>query len=187
MEEEIDFILDSAKESMQASIDHLNKELTKIRAGKANPSMLDGIMIEYYGANTPLSQVANIGTLDARTLTIQPWEKATLEPIERAIINSNLGLNPQNNGEMILINIPQLTEERRKELVKQTKSEGEHAKVSIRNARKDANDEVKKLEKEGLSEDQAKGIEEEIQELTNNFSAKVDQVLELKEADIMKV
>ena len=128
MEEEIDLILESAKESMDKAIDHLEKELTKIRAGKANPSMLDGILVEYYGSNTPLQQVANIGTLDARTLTVQPWEKATLEPIERAIINSNLGLNPQNNGEMILINIPQLTEERRKDLVKQAKAEAEHAK-----------------------------------------------------------
>tara|TARA_B100000965_G_scaffold400484_2_gene422468 strand:+ start:218 stop:781 length:564 start_codon:yes stop_codon:yes gene_type:complete len=187
MEEEIDIILEAAEESMQAAIDHLNKELTKIRAGRANPSMLDGVMVEYYGANTPISQVANLSTMDARTITVQPWEKSTLEPIERAIINSNLGLNPQNNGEMILINIPQLTEERRRDLVKQTKSEGEHAKVSIRNARKDANDEVKKLEKDGLSEDQAKGIEEEIQELTNKYSAKVDHVLEVKEADIMKV
>ena len=187
MEEEIDIILEAAEESMQAAIDHLNKELTKIRAGRANPSMLDGVMVEYYGANTPISQVANLSTMDARTITVQPWEKSTLEPIERAIINSNLGLNPQNNGEMILINIPQLTEERRRDLVKQTKSEGEHAKVSIRNARKDANDEVKKLEKDGLSEDQAKGIEEEIQELTNKYTAKVDHVLEVKEADIMKV
>ncbi|MAC93964.1 MAG: ribosome recycling factor [Flavobacteriales bacterium] len=187
MEEEIDLILESAKESMDKAIDHLEKELTKIRAGKANPSMLDGILVEYYGSNTPLQQVANIGTLDARTLTVQPWEKATLEPIERAIINSNLGLNPQNNGEMILINIPQLTEERRKDLVKQAKAEAEHAKVSIRNARKEANDEVKKLQKDGLAEDQAKGIEEEIQELTDKYVAKVDHILELKEVDIMKV
>lgn len=187
MEEEIDLILESAKESMDKAIEHLEKELTKIRAGKANPSMLDGILVEYYGSNTPLQQVANIGTLDARTLTVQPWEKATLEPIERAIINSNLGLNPQNNGEMILINIPQLTEERRKDLVKQAKAEAEHAKVSIRNARKEANDEVKKLQKDGLAEDQAKGIEEEIQELTDKYVAKVDHILELKEVDIMKV
>lgn len=187
MEEEIDLILDSAKELMDKAIDHLEKELTKIRAGKANPSMLDGIMVDYYGSQTPLQQVANVGTLDARTLTIQPWEKATLEPIERAIINSNLGLNPQNNGEMILINIPQLTEERRKDLVKQTKAEAEHAKVSIRNARKEANDEVKQLQKDGLAEDQAKSVEDEIQELTNKYTAKVDHVLELKEKDIMKV
>jgi ribosome recycling factor len=187
MEEELDLILETSKESMQKALDHLDKELTKIRAGKANPSMLDGIMIEYYGANTPLSQVANVGTLDARTITIQPWEKSTLEPIERAIINSNLGLNPQNNGEMILINIPQLTEERRKELVKQTKAEGEHAKVSIRNARKDANDEVKSLQKDGLAEDQAKAVEDEIQALTDKYTAKVDSILDAKEADIMKV
>ena len=187
MEEEIDLILESAKESMDKAIEHLEKELTKIRAGKANPSMLDGILVEYYGSNTPLQQVANIGTLDARTLTVQPWEKATLEPIERAIINSNLGLNPQNNGEMILINIPQLTEERRKDLVKQAKAEAEHAKVSVRNARKEANDEVKKLQKDGLAEDQAKGVEEKIQELTDKYGAKVDHILELKEVDIMKV
>jgi ribosome recycling factor len=187
MEEEIELILDSAKELMEKAIDHLEKELTKIRAGKANPSMLDGIMVDYYGSQTPLQQVANVGTLDARTLTIQPWEKATLEPIERAIINSNLGLNPQNNGEMILINIPQLTEERRKDLVKQTKAEAEHGKVSIRNARKEANDEVKQLQKDGLAEDQAKGVEDEIQELTDKYTAKVEHVLELKEKDIMKV
>ena len=187
MEDEIDLILESAKESMNKAIEHLEKELTKIRAGKANPSMLDGVLVEYYGGQTPLQQVANVGTLDARTLTVQPWEKATLEPIERAIINSNLGLNPQNNGEMILINIPQLTEERRRDLVKQAKAEAEHAKVSIRNARKEANDEVKTLQKEGMAEDQAKGLEEEVQELTDKYVTKVDHILELKEKDIMKV
>ena len=187
MEEEIDFILDSLKESMQKSIEHLEKELMKIRAGKANPSMVSSVMVDYYGSMTPLPQIANVGTMDARTLTIQPWEKSSLEPIERAIINSNLGLNPQNNGDMILINIPQLTEERRRDLVKQAKAEAEHAKVGIRNARKEGNDEVKRLEKDGLSEDLAKGVEETIQELTNEFGLKVDKILVAKEVDIMKV
>lgn len=187
MEEEIEFILDSAKESMNKAIEHLEKNLTKIRAGKASPSMLDTVFVDYYGSQSPLNQVANVGTLDARTLTVQPWEKAMLEPIERAIINSNLGLNPQNNGEMIMINVPQLTEERRRDLVKQAKSEVEDSKVSIRNARKDANDEVKKLEKDGLSEDRAKDLESEVQDLTNAYSAKADKILGAKEADIMKV
>lgn len=187
MEEEIEFILDSAKEAMAKAISHLEKNLTKIRAGKANPSMLDTVFVEYYGSQTPLNQVANVGTMDARTITIQAWEKAMLEPIERAIINSNLGLNPQNNGEMILINVPQLTEERRRDLVKQAKAEVEDAKVSIRNARREANDEVKKLEKDGLSEDRSKDLEAEVQELTDSFSGKADRILEAKEADIMKV
>jgi len=187
MEEDIELILDTTKESMESSLDHLNKELTKIRAGKANPSMLDGIMIDYYGAQTPLAQVANVGTLDARTITVQPWEKATLEPIERAIINSNLGLNPQNNGEMIIINIPQLTEERRLALVKQAKAAVEDARVGIRNARREANDEVKSLQKDGLSEDRSKSVEEEIQKFTDDFNAKADRILDAKEADIMKV
>jgi len=187
MEEEIDFILDTAEESMQKSIEHLEKELTKIRAGKANPTMVSSVMVDYYGSQTPLAQVANVGTMDARTLTIQPWEKASLEPIERAIINANLGLNPQNNGDMILINIPQLTEERRKTLVKQAKAEAEDAKVGIRNARKDANDEVKKLQKDGLSEDDSKAVETSIQELTDKYALQVDQIIEAKEADIMKV
>ncbi|MAY84281.1 MAG: ribosome recycling factor [Flavobacteriales bacterium] len=187
MEEEIEIILESADESMKSAITHFEKELTKIRAGKANPNMLDSVYVEYYGAQTPLGQVANVGTLDARTLTIDPWEKSTLEPIERAIINSNLGLNPQNNGEMIIINIPQLTEERRKDLVRQAKAEAEDARVSIRNARKDANDEVKGLEKEGLSEDQAKGVVESIQDLTDKHSGRVDAILAAKEEDIMKV
>jgi len=187
MEEEIEFILDSTKEAMQKSILHLEKELIKIRAGKASPAMISSVMVDYYGSQTPLPQVANVGTMDARTLTIQPWEKQMMEPIERAIINSNLGLNPQNNGEMILINVPQLTEERRRNLVKQAKAEAEDAKIGIRNTRKDGNDEVKNLEKEGLSEDQVKRVEDAIQELTNSFSLKVDKILEAKEIDIMKV
>jgi len=187
MEEEIDLIIETTKESMENSIAHLEKELSKIRAGKATPSMLDGVMVDYYGAQTPLAQVANVGTLDARTITIQPWEKSTLEPIERSIINSNLGLNPQNNGEMIIINIPQLTEERRRDLVKQAKAAVEDARVGVRNARKEANDEVKQLQKDGLSEDRAKGVEDEIQELTNSSNARADRILAAKEEDIMKV
>ncbi len=187
MEEEIEFIIDSCQELMAKAISHLEKNLTKIRAGKANPSMLDTVYVDYYGTQTPLSQVANIGTMDARTLTIQPWEKAMLEPIERSIINSNLGLNPQNNGEMIMINVPQLTEERRRDLVKQAKAEVEDAKVGIRNARKDANDEIKKLEKDGLSEDRSKDLSAEVQKHTDNFSGRADTILAAKEADIMKV
>lgn len=187
MEEEIEIIMDSAEESMQSAITHLEKNLTKIRAGKANPNMLDTVYVDYYGSPTPLVQVANVTTLDARTLTVNPWEKTSLEPIERAIINSNLGLNPQNNGELIIISVPQLTEERRRDLVKQAKAEAEDAKVSIRNARKDANDEVKSLEKDGMSEDQAKGLEADIQELTNKYTGRVDAILNAKEEDIMKV
>lgn len=187
MTEEIEMIIDMAKDAMNSSIDHLKSELTKIRAGKAHPSMLDSVKINYYESLTPLGQVANINTLDARTITIQPWEKQMLEEIERAIINSNLGLNPQNNGESILINVPQLTEERRKSLVKQAKAAGEHAKVGIRNARKDANDEIKKLQKDGLGEDIAKSSENDVQELTNSFSNKSDELVALKEKDIMTI
>src|SRR5690606_31449841 len=151
-------------------IKHLNVELLKIRAGKATTSMVDGVFVDYYGTNSPLNQVSNINTPDPRTITIQPWEKAMLEVIERAIINANLGLNPQNNGDMIIINVPPLTEERRKTLVKQAKGEVENAKISIRNARKDANDEIKKLLKEHLAEDQAKELEDEIQKLTDSYT-----------------
>jgi len=146
MTEEVQFSIDAATERMDKAISHLESELASLRAGKANPKMLDSVMIDYYGSQTPISQVANIGTPDAKTIAIQPWEKTMIEPIERAIINSNLGFNPQNNGEMIRINIPALTEERRITLVKQVSAEGENAKVSIRSARKDANEEIKKLE-----------------------------------------
>lgn len=185
MEEEIEFILDSAKESMHSSLEHLEKELRKIRAGKASPAMVEGVMVDYYGALSPLNQVANVGTLDGRTISIQPWEKNMMEPIERAIINSNLGFNPQNNGDIILINIPPLTEERRINLVKQVKAEGEEAKIGIRNARRDANDEVKKLAKDGLAEDRAKSLEDEIQELTDSYSKNIDNHISAKEKDIM--
>jgi len=185
--EELDMVLDMAKDSMSGAIDHLIKELAKIRAGKAHASMLDGLYVDYYGTNTPLSQVSNINTPDARTLTIQPWEKKMIDLIERAIHAANLGLNPQNNGDIIIISIPPLTEERRKNLVKQTKSEGEHAKVSIRTARKDANDEIKSLQKDSISEDEAKMAEEKVQKLTNDYTQKVDDLLALKEKDIMTV
>ena len=179
--------LDEAREGMDKAIKHLETELTKIRAGRANPSMLDSVFVEYYGAKTPLSQMANINTLDARTLSIQPWEKSVLEDIEKSIINSNLGLTPQNNGELIMINIPVLTEERRRDLVKKAKAEGEHAKVGIRSQRKDANDYIKSLEKEGLSEDMVKDGEDQVQKLTNEFTTKVDDLVDAKEKDIMTV
>ncbi len=187
MNEEIQFILDSAKESMQSAIGHLETQLQKVRAGKASPMMLSTVKVDYYGSMTPLSQVANVNTIDARTITVQPWEKTMLQPIETAIINANLGLNPQNNGETIMINVPILTEERRRDLTKQAKAEGEHAKVGIRNARKDANDEVKKLNNEGLSDDMAKDAEASVQKLTDTYIAKIDTLIEAKEKDIMTI
>jgi ribosome recycling factor len=183
--EEIEFVLDSAKEQMLGAISHLEIAFSKIRAGKASPQMLDNVNIDYYGAQTPLSQASNINTPDARTLSVQPWDKSMLEVMEKAIIDANLGFNPMNNGEMIMINVPPLTEERRLQLVKQSKSETENAKVSIRNARKDANDELKKLE--GLSEDVIKDSESSIQKLTDEFSAKVDAFFQLKEKEILTV
>lgn len=185
--EDIDFILDSAKESMNGSIAHLEKEFLNIRAGKASPAMLGGVKVEYYGSLTPLSQVANINVPDARTITIQPWERNMLQPIEKAIMIANLGFNPMNNGENIIINVPALTEERRRDLAKQAKAEAEDAKIGIRNSRKDANTEIKKLEKDGLSEDICKNAEESVQELTNSYIKKIDELLAAKEAEIMKV
>jgi len=185
--EEIDFILDSAQESMNGSIAHLEKEFLNIRAGKATPAMLGGVFVDYYGSQTPLSQVANINVPDARTITVQPWEKAMLHPIEKAIMIANLGFNPMNNGDNIIINVPALTEERRRDLAKQAKAEAEDAKIGVRNVRKDANTDIKKLEKDGVSEDACKGAEESIQELTNSYIKKIDDLLVLKEAEIMKV
>lgn len=187
MNEELEFIYDSAREAFNRAITHLERELLTIRAGRANPEMLSSIKVDYYGTMTPLTQVANVNTPDARTLTVQPWEKPMIAPIEKAILNANLGLNPTNNGDMVIINIPPLTEERRKELVKQARAEGEHGKVSVRNARKEANDEIKKLQKDGLSEDLAKDAENEIQQMVTSFNQKIDQVLEKKEAEIMTV
>lgn len=187
MEEELYFILDSTKESMEGSVAHLEKEFLNIRAGKASPAMLGGVKVDYYGAQTPLSQVANINTPDARTITVQPWEKNMLHPIEKAIIVANLGFNPMNNGDNIIISVPALTEERRRDLVKQAKSEAEDAKIGVRNARKDANNDIKKLEKNGLSEDICKGAEDDVQKLTDTYIKKIDELLSHKEAEIMKV
>lgn len=184
MNEEIEFIIDTTTESMQAAIDHLVKELRTIRAGKATPAMLSTVMVEYYGAQTPLGQVANVNTPDARTISIQPWEKSMLQEIEKAIMIANLGFNPMNNGESIIINVPALTEERRKDLAKQAKSEAEHAKVGVRNARKDANNEIKKLD---ASEDMKTNAEMDIQELTNSFVKDIDEKYTVKEKEIMTV
>lgn len=187
MTEELQMIYDELKSSNNKSIVHLENELLKIRAGKAAPSMLNGVMVEYYGNPTPIQQVANISTPDARTITVQPWEKSMINDISKGILNSNLGLNPQNNGEQIIISVPPLTEERRKDLAKKAKAEGEHAKVGIRNNRKDAIDMVKMLKGDGLSEDLQKDAEEAIQQITNGFIKKVDDLLELKEKDIMTI
>lgn len=187
MQKEVDLIIHSCREKMNAAIKHLEKELLHIRAGKASPAMLDGVHIDYYGSLVPLNQISNIGTPDARTVSIQPWEKNLIPVIEKAILAANLGFNPENNGEIIRINIPALTEERRKQLVKQSGQEGETAKVSIRTARKDANENLKKMLKDGLSEDIKKDAEIEVQKLTDNFVKKVDLLVEAKEKDIMTI
>lgn len=187
MNEEVQMAIDEAKDSMNKTLEHLIENLKKVRAGKANPSMLAGVSVDYYGSKTPLSQVANVNTLDARTISVQPWEKSLLDEISTAIMNANLGLNPQNNGEMIMINVPALTEERRVDLSKTARAEGENAKVSVRNARKDANDLIKMAEKDGMSEDMAKDAEGKVQDLTNEFNAKIDQIIAAKEKDIMTV
>ncbi len=184
MNEDIAIILESTRESMQKALGHLEKELVKIRAGKASPSMLSSVMVDYYGSQTPLNQVANVNTPDARTISVQPWEKSMIPNIETAIMNANLGFNPMNNGEMVIINVPPLTEERRKQLVKQAKSEAEDAKVSVRSARQEANKEIKALD---VSEDLEKNAEIDIQELTDDFTERIDRILEHKEAEIMKV
>ncbi|MFO0495728.1 MAG: ribosome recycling factor [Flavobacteriia bacterium] len=187
MTEDLQLIYDEFKSANQKSLVHLENELMKIRAGKATPSMLHGVMVDYYGSPTPIQQVANISTVDARTITVQPWEKPMLNEISKGIINSNLGFAPQNNGEVLIISIPPLTEERRRELVKKSKSEGEHAKVGIRNNRKDALDMVKDLKNDGLSEDMSKDAENEIQNLTNVYVKKVDDLLDQKEKEIMTI
>lgn len=180
-------VLDLAEDHMKKSLHHLENELVKIRAGKASPVMLEGVTVEYYGTPTPLSQVANVTAADARTLTIQPWERNMLAPIERAIIAANLGLNPSNDGVLVRVPVPALTEERRKDLVKQTKTEGEHAKVAIRSLRHEALDKIKKLVKEGVSEDEGKAAEKKVQELTDKYVKSVDEVLHAKEQEIMTV
>ncbi len=187
MNEEVEMLLEITKEKMSKTINHLERELQKIRAGKADPAMLDGIFVDYYGTNTPLNQVSNINTPDPRTLAIQPWEKAMVAPIEKAILAANIGLTPVNNGELIRINIPILTEERRKELVKQSKAECENAKVAVRNARREANDEIKKLKNSGLSEDNAKDTEISVQKLTDDFIKDIDIIFEKKEKEIMTI
>lgn len=187
MAEGTDKIIGDTESNMRKAINHLETELSKIRAGKANPTMLDGIVVDYYGNPTPIAQVGNIAVMDARTLTIQPWEKNMLQPIERAIMASNIGITPQNDGNIIRIFLPPLTEERRKELVKRCSGEGEHAKVAIRNIRRDAIEAIKKQQKDGLSEDAAKDAEAEAQGLTDKFIALVEKHLEAKEKEIMSV
>jgi ribosome recycling factor len=184
MNEEIEFILDTTKEAMNSAIAHLEKELRTIRAGKATPAMLANVMVDYYGSQTPLSQVANVSTPDPRTISIQPWEKNMLQPIEKAIMIANLGFNPMNNGDIIMINVPPLTEERRRDLVKQAKAEAEHAKVGIRNARKEANNEIKKVE---VSDDLKKDSEADIQKLTDAYVKEIDGKLSIKDKEIMTV
>ncbi|TSJ44237.1 ribosome recycling factor [Mucilaginibacter corticis] len=176
-----------AKAAMERAIEHADNELNKIRAGKASPSMLDDIYVDYYGASTPLSQVGSVNTPDARTIVVQPWEKSLLGAIEKAIMEANLGVNPQNDGVIIRINVPPLTEERRRDLVKKAKGEAENGKIAIRNVRKDANEKIRKLKAEGVSEDEMKTGEGEIQKLTDAYIVKVDQLSEAKEKDIMTV
>lgn len=187
MNEEVELVTEEAKDRMQKALDHLEHELARLRAGRATPALLDGITVDYYGVNSPLSQVSNINTPDPKTILIQPWEKNMLGTIEKAIMAANIGLTPVNNGDIIRIGIPPLTEERRHQLVKQVRNEGETAKISIRNSRKWANDELKKMLKDGLPEDIEKDAAETIQEMTNEFSAKVDKVMALKEKDVMTV
>lgn len=185
MIEDLQVIYDEFVSSNTKTIAHFEDELSKIRAGRATPAMLQSVMVDYYGSPTPIQQVANIGTMDARTLTVQPWEKSMLNEIAKGIINANLGFAPQNNGEMLLISVPALTEERRRDLVKKAKSEGENAKIVVRNHRKDALDMVKELKNDGLPEDMQKDAENEIQNITNKFSSKIDVLVEAKEKDIM--
>ena len=185
MNEDIQFILDTAKEAMDAAIKHLEKQFVNIRAGKASPAMLGSVMVEYYGSQTPLNQVANVNTPDGRTITVQPWEKNMLQEIERGIQIANLGFNPMNNGETIIINVPPLTEERRRDLAKQAKAEAEDAKIGIRSARKEANTDIKKLE--DVSEDLQKNAEIDVQEMTDSYVKKIDVILEVKEKEIMTV
>jgi ribosome recycling factor len=184
MDEDIEFILDSTKESMDAAIKHLEKAFVNIRAGKASPAMLGSVMVEYYGSLTPLNQVANVNTPDGRTITVQPWEKSMLHEIERSIMVANLGFNPMNNGESIIINVPPLTEERRRELAKQAKAESEEAKIGVRAARKDANTDIKKLD---VSEDLKSNAEVDVQELTDKYVKLIDDILVVKEKEIMTV
>src|SRR5688572_15367814 len=187
MTEDINSIVATAEDHMKKAISHLESELVKIRAGKANPQMLDGLVVDYYGSPMPINQVANVSVMDARTLSIQPWEKNMLQPIERSIIAANIGVTPQNDGALIRLYLPPLTEERRKELVKKCQAEGEHSKVAIRNIRRDAIEHVKRLQKNGLSEDAAKDAETNIQQLTDKYISAVEKHLAGKEKEIMAV
>ncbi len=187
MQEEIELVLDDAKDQMQKGIEHLDYELGKIRAGKANPRMLDGIVVEYFGSMTPLSQVASVSSPDPRTIAVRPWEKNMISPIEKAIMAANLGLNPDNNGEMIRIVVPPLTEERRRDLVKQVKQVCEDSRIAVRNIRRNANEEFKKMKKDGLSEDLQKDAEGEAQKIHDAFMKKIDDMFAAKEKDIMTV
>lgn len=187
MNEDVNFELEAAEEMMQAAIAHLEKELTTVRAGKASPLMLRNVFVEYYGANTPLQQVAGITNLDARTLSIRPWEKSMLAPIERAIFGANLGVTPQSDGEIIFISVPPMSEERRKLLIKETKAHAEHAKVSLRRTRQDAIKGIKQLVKDGLSEDLGKNGEESVQDLTNKYGNVIEKLIKAKEEEIMKI
>lgn len=187
MADDLNSIIDHAEESMDKAISHLEAELVKVRAGKAHPNLVDGLVVDYYGTPTPISQVGNISVADARTLTIQPWEKNMLQPIERSIIAANIGITPQNDGNMIRLFMPPLTEERRKELVKKAQGEGEHSKVAIRSIRRDSMEHIKKLQKNGLSEDVCKDAEKQVQEITDKYISLVDKHLASKEKEIMTV
>ena len=187
MNEEINFCLDLAREQMQESLNHLEISLSKIRAGKASPQMLRAVVVDYYGSVTPLTQMANVTTPDSQTITIQPFDKSMISDIEQAIVNAQLGFNPSNNGEKVIINVPALTEERRRDLVKQVKIEIEKSKISCRNIRQKSNDELKKIGKEGVSEDIIRDAEESVQLITNEYTIKIDDVFSTKESDIMQV
>ncbi len=187
MSDELELILDDARESMEKAIGHLETELVRIRAGKANPQMLEGLAVDYYGSPTAINQVANVSVMDARTITIQPWEKNMLQPIERSIIAANLGVTPQNDGNIIRLFMPPLTEERRREFVKKANGEGEQSKVAIRNIRRDAIEHIKRLQKEGLSEDITKDAEKNMQDITTKFIALIEKHLATKEKEIMAV
>lgn len=187
MNEEIELITEETEDRMKKAVEHLEHELARLRAGRSNPALLDGISVDYYGVHSPLSQVSNINTPDAKTILIQPWEKTMLGTIEKAILAANIGLTPVNNGEVIRISIPPLTEERRHQLVKQVRNEGETAKISVRNARKWANDELKRLLKEGLPEDLEKNAVDQVQEMTSSYNTKIDKVMAQKEKDVMTV
>src|ERR1700761_6506682 len=187
MSEDLELILEDTRDMMKKALNHLETELIKIRAGKASPQMLDGLTVDYYGSQTILNQVANVSVMDARTLTIQPWEKNMLQPIERAIINANRGVTPQNDGNLIRLFMPPLTEERRREFVKRASGEGEQSRVAIRSIRRDAIEQIKKLQKDGLSEDEAKDAEKEIQDITDQYTGLVEKHLTAKEKEIMSV